>query len=573
MSTTPSAPKRQGRRRPARAPSARRTRAGVIRRRWLLRPLRRPPLRPLGAPAQLTLWYTGVFALLMLLFGAVLYFNFQASVSNTFEATLELRAQRIATGIADDNGSITITDVTGELPGVGVTTPTATSGAHKATPGATPCVDPDAAASKCDVTANGQDADDLAQQADVRLGALVRILDAHGRVVYSSPAFAALNPPAASVTSPLHGAAWLGIVEARDGERVQIYSMALYEHSSVFGVTQVGAPLAQVDESLRHVALELALATPFALALGALGSYWLARRAFRPIDRLTRVARSIEAGDLRRRVPVPRTSDEVARLALTFNEMIARLETSFTRQRRFVADASHELRTPVAVIRSVTDVALAQFEPREQTPGAPAPQADGAVAEYATALREVNAEAQRLTRLINDLLGLARADEGQVALEHTPLRLDTLARDAVGSVAPLAAERDQTITVTTQPVTVMGDETRLLQVVMNLLDNAMTYSDAGSAITVAVAPSQRDGIDVAQLTVTDTGIGVAPEHLPHLCERFYRADPARSRAAGGSGLGLAIADWIVKAHDGEIEVASVVGQGSTFTVTLPLADE
>jgi heavy metal sensor kinase len=299
--------------------------------------------------------------------------------------------------------------------------------------------------------------------------------------------------------------------------------------------------------------IQLLLIAPFLLILGALGSYWLAGRAFIPVDRLIRITRIINAGDLRQRVPVPRAHDEIRLLALTFNEMIDRLNEAFTRQKRFVADASHELRTPVTAIRSMAEVALNQAT----TPG-----------DYISVLHEVGAETERLGHLINDLLALARADEGRTLLDKQPVRLDLLAADVVATVEPLSVERGITLQVQApEPITVLGDEARLIQVLMNLLDNAITYTDVGGQVTVTVESRH----DNACLTVSDTGFGIAQEDIPRIFDRFYRADPARSRTTGGSGLGLAIVEWIVRAHGGTITVESQVGHGSTFTVTLPLA--
>jgi signal transduction histidine kinase len=183
-------------------------------------------------------------------------------------------------------------------------------------------------------------------------------------------------------------------------------------------------------------------------------------------------------------------------------------------------------------------------------------------------LHEVGAETERLGHLINDLLALARADEGRTLLDKQPVRLDLLAADVVATVEPLSVERGITLQVQApEPITVLGDEARLIQVLMNLLDNAITYTDVGGQVTVTVESRH----DNACLTVSDTGFGIAQEDIPRIFDRFYRADPARSRTTGGSGLGLAIVEWIVRAHGGTISVESQVGDGSTFTVTLPLA--
>jgi len=283
------------------------------------------------------------------------------------------------------------------------------------------------------------------------------------------------------------------------------------------------------------------------------GSYWLAARAFIPIDSLTRTAHSIEAGDLHQRVPVPRAHDEVQRLALTLNDMIARLENAFARQRRFVADASHELRTPVTVICNMAEMALFNASGAE---------------EYISALSDITTESERLGHLISDLLALARIDEEHTQLEREAIRLDRLVHAVAAQAKSVAVERAITVQVETpEPIIVFGDEARLIQVVMNLLDNALVYTNPGGEVTLTTTVKQRQ----ATLSVRDTGIGIAPEHLPHIFERFYRVDPARVRTEGNnSGLGLAIVDWVVHTHGGTVTVKSQVGEGSTFVVTLPL---
>lgn len=503
----------------------------------LLRHIRPPSMR-----IQLTLWFILVFTVLMLLFGAVFYMNLRTSLQTSFDTSLQLRTQQIAAGINEDKGTITIHDVTGALPGL--VDPDATNGSETPGSGLPPTS-----------TTTASTAKPVETLADVNLGALVRILNNRGEIVYVTPAFLSLNIPSMSVTQPLHGSAWKGTVTAQNGQAVRLYSTALTENGTVFGVVQVGESLAPLGNTLQSVEIELLLIVPFVLLLGAIGSYWLAAHAFAPVNRLTSIARRIEAGDLHERVPVPRSKDEVQRLALTFNEMIERLDKAFTRQRRFVADASHELRTPVAAIRSMTDVVLAQSAPVKSE-------------EYASVLRDVNAEAERLGHLISDLLALARTDENQVLLERELVRLDLLVADVAATTEPLAAERGITFEVLAhQPATVLGDEVRLIQVIMNLIDNAVAYTNAGGKVTLEVVVKYNN----AFLMVRDTGIGIAKEHLDHIFERFYRVDPARSRAAGNTGLGLAITEWIVLAHGGKISVESEVGKGTTFTVMLPIA--
>ncbi|MEO8955644.1 MAG: ATP-binding protein [Ktedonobacteraceae bacterium] len=480
-------------------------------------------LRGVGLPGirvQLTLWYTGIFVALLLLIGIVLYLRLQVELIETYDGPLKVRTDQLIADITDDNGNIDSDDIAQEILLLGHNT----------------------------LKQN-------ARNADVNFGALVRILDAKGQIISMTPAFRVLQVPSLSVTQPLHGTPWQGTVTTTNGYQVRLYSTRLMNNQTLFGIIQVGQTLTPLNAALRKVVKELLLVAPFALILGIIGSYWLAARAFIPIRDLTRIAEDISAGDLHSRVPVPRSRDEVQHLALTFNKMIGRLNQSFMQQRRFVADASHELRTPVAAIRSMTDVALAQSSNGE---------------ECIAVLHDVNAEAERLGHLIRDLLILARSDEGQVQLDRELVRLDLLVSDVVGTLELLATERSIVLQVLKlEPVTVRGDTSRLIQCVMNLLDNAFTYTNSGGCVTLMVEVRDRCGC----IEVQDTGIGIAPEDTLHIFERFYRADPARTRRGGGSGLGLSIVDWVIRAHGGSIDVESQVGQGSTFTLSLPLVND
>lgn len=475
-------------------------------------------LRPPGIRLQLTCWYTIVFAILLFVSDVLLYTQLQSSLNTSLDNTLQFQTQQVASGISNDNGTVTIQDITGDLP---------------------------------EVHANIPDPRD--SSVSVAFSTLIRILDAKGRILRASPAFRALTIPTVSLTQPLHGTPWQGNVMTRNGQLVRLRSVPLLENNVPFVIVQVGESLTQLNSTLHNVLIEILLIAPFALLLGACGSYWLARRAFIPIDRLTLTAHRINAGDLHQRVPIPPARDEVYRLAQTLNEMIERLEQAFALQRRFVADASHELRTPVAVIRSITDLALLQ----ELT-----------LQEHTTLFENINTEAERLGHLISDLLALARSDEGQTILEKEPVRLDLLVEAVAATAEALALERNVTVQIQTlEAITVLGDEARLIQATMNLLDNAILYTNAGGRVTLNVEKKA----DQALLRVCDTGIGIAPEHIPHIFERFYRVDLARVRTEGNSsGLGLAIVEWVIQAHDGSIVVESQVGQGSTFSVTVPV---
>jgi heavy metal sensor kinase len=281
------------------------------------------------------------------------------------------------------------------------------------------------------------------------------------------------------------------------------------------------------------------------------GGLFLAGRSLAPVDRMTRAAQAIEATDLHERLPEPPGHDEIGRLARTLNALIARLEAAFARQRQFTADASHELRTPLTIMRGELDVTLR----RERDASA-----------YRETLVTVHDEVTRLQELVADLLLLARNDEPSPP-PTTRVDLAAVAALVATHLQPLAEARDLSLTLAAHPAVVHGVAGDLERLLRNLVENAIRYTPARGAITLTV---EHHGTS-ALMIVEDTGPGIDPAALPRLFDRFARADSGRNRAAGGAGLGLAIAQAIAHRHGGAITVASTVGRGSVFTVTLPLA--
>lgn len=332
------------------------------------------------------------------------------------------------------------------------------------------------------------------------------------------------------------------------------------------GSVIVGERLLTMQQTLASLRQILVGASALGLALAIAGGWLLAGRALRPVDRVTAAAAAIAAGDgtstsLSARLPVPQTNDELARLSATFNAMLTRLEASFRAQERFVADASHELRTPLTAIRGNVDVLMRQARAQRFMIDAE---------ELSPALDDIRRESDRMRRLLDDLLLLARSDAGSEranwALVHLePVRLDEVAAQAVHSAEALTAAHDLQLEAP-RPVEILGDADRLHQLAMILIDNAIRHTPAGGHIRVAVTVTPQGN---ARLAVRDDGDGIAPEHLPHLFERFYRADGARGRSSGGTGLGLAIARAITQAHGGDITVTSSPGHGTTFVVNVP----
>jgi heavy metal sensor kinase len=311
------------------------------------------------------------------------------------------------------------------------------------------------------------------------------------------------------------------------------------------------APLEEADRELAQLLAALALAVPAALAVAAGSGYLLARTALGPIDRLRRSTEAITAASLDRRLAVENAGDELGRMAQTINAMIARLERSFAEVRRFTADASHELRTPLTAIRTEAEIALTRPLSEED-----ARQLLGSILE----------ECGRLTRLTEQLLALAREDAGAARPAPEPVDLAALVREVADVMRPLAEARGLRLTDETDgAVYTAGEQARLRQIFFNALDNAIKHTPSGGAVKVHTV---RRGAE-AVVTVTDTGEGIPPEHLPRVFDRFYRVDRARSRSEGGTGLGLSIARSIVVAHGGNIELASEPGHGTVCTVRLP----
>jgi heavy metal sensor kinase len=291
---------------------------------------------------------------------------------------------------------------------------------------------------------------------------------------------------------------------------------------------------------------------PLLLLAAGLGGYWLATRSLRPLRVMAGQTRSITSQNLSRRLEIGPSSEELEALAQTFNELLARLDTSFETMRRFIADASHELRTPVAVIRGEADVALN----RERSP-----------AEYRESLAIIHDESKRLSCLIDDLLNLARADAGHVVLRMGELYCNDLLAECCRWVQPLAAAKAISIECRSgADMEYRGDEALLRRMLLNLLDNAIRYTPPGGTIVVSLDRA----CDSFAIRVSDTGIGIAPEAASRVFERFYRGDEARSREAGGFGLGLSIVKWIAESHRGSVELTSAPSAGATFTVRLPL---
>ena len=375
-----------------------------------------------------------------------------------------------------------------------------------------------------------------------------------GKITIQSPNLGRQDIPLSrtALESALNGRATLESARFPDGSSFRLLSVPIRENGVLANIVQVGTSLRPVEEMLHRLVLILLVSAPLALAVALGGGWFLADRALRPVEAITQAAQRIAAGDLTQRLAVSSSSDEIGRLAATFNDMIARLEASFRQVRQFSADASHELRTPLTVIKGETELALRRPRPAE---------------DYRLVLESTLEEIDRMTRIVDELLFLSRADLGEVAIESLPVRLDALVEDIRRQAAVLGQEQAVQVTVgTVEPAVVQGDELRLRELLLNLVDNAVKYSRPGGKVEIVLV---REGT-TGRLSVTDQGIGMAPEEQGRIFDRFYRTDAARAHFKKGTGLGLSICKWIAEAHHGRIEVQSQVGEGSRFTVVLPV---
>jgi len=452
---------------------------------------------------RFALWVAGLLLGVLAAFGAFVYFSLKQGLAASIDDSLRFSASQAIATINVENGQIDFNDTLPEN----------------------------------DSTLNLRER-----------GLTLRILDPAGQVLQAFGPYRALPVEVASLAAAQEGQpGFATLSDPLEGDPVRVYTTPVVENDRLVGVVQVAQSLDSVGETLDRLLSALLLGGPLLVLAAAFGGYLLAARALAPIDHITRTARHISAQDLSARLNLPATEDEVGRLAATFDEMLARLDDSFRRERRFTADASHELRTPLAAMQTILGV----VRERRRRPQ-----------EYEQALADLAEEADRLRALTEGLLALARGDAGQPAIPET-VDLSALLRDVTDSLHPLAETKGLTLTCNVPAgMAIQGDSDALIRLFVNLLDNAVKYTERGG-ISVA-ARADADGLRVS---VADTGMGIPPEHLSHIFERFYRVD--ESRSGRGVGLGLAIALETARAHGGTLEVDSTPGVGTTFTVFLP----
>jgi heavy metal sensor kinase len=379
-------------------------------------------------------------------------------------------------------------------------------------------------------------------------GALLQVSDEQGNWLYRSPVMSDYGVPKPA-TIPRRAVDFMG------GQvPLRIWNLKV----NVAGQSYLIQSAFEMDDfygALEHFALLLFISIPLLLLCAAAGGYWISTRALAPVDQITQTARTISAQNLSSRLVVPNTGDELQRLSETLNGMLGRLEDAFKKITQFTADASHELRTPVAVMRTRTELSLRKARSAE---------------EYRDVIAEVLAELEKTSALIDQLMFLARADSGAETLHFSATNVSEVLREAChqGSALAEAKQIGFQEQISRDSMWIRGDASSLRRLFLILIDNAVKYTPASGQVEVSL--QRNDGYAVAQ--VRDTGIGISETDLPNVFERFYRADKARTRELGGVGLGLSIGRWITEVHAGTIEVHSSPGRGSIFEVRLPIAN-
>jgi heavy metal sensor kinase len=452
--------------------------------------------------ARLALSVTALILAFLAAFGGGIYFTFSRSLYTEVEDNLSLSAEQVLASLYEDNGAIQML----------TQDPNAT---HLAEFGA--------------FTQRGMTLIVLSEKGE--------ILEAVG------PYSDAPLPVPSSLVRPM----FQTISETNQNDRIRVYTLPILDRGHLLGWIQSMQNLGSTEETLDRLRTMLLGGTALLALLAGFAGYFLAARALKPIDEITDTARRISTEDLSARLSLPDHGDEVSRLANTFDEMLGRIESGFDREREFTSDASHELRTPLTAMKTILNFIREGERPAQ---------------EYREALDDLAEETDRLQALVENLLQLARGEKG-LKLHKEEIDLSLLLEDIAHSLHPLAESKGLNLNCDLPPsLIISGDTDHLIRLVVNLLDNAIKYTERG---TITLSAHGNDG--TAAIEVTDTGIGIPPEHLPHIFKRLYTVDAARS--SGGAGLGLSIAKQIVQAHKGTIEVQSEVGEGSRFTVYLP----
>ena len=450
---------------------------------------------------RLAFWYSVMLAFALSLFGVSAYFAIRRSIHITVDEELSARAEGVR-GLIER-------------------------------------------AFRVDYTENLEES--LREHSELRTGGeLLQVSDSQGHWLYRSETMSQLDVPRPTTPS----AKAYSLPYKDDPLRVRDATVAAGSRTYL---VQVATEMDDYYAALHRIRALLLASIPVFLVCAAFGGYWMSRHALDPVNKIIQTARNISVQNLSSRLDVPRTGDELQGLSETLNSMLERLETAFKKITQFTADASHELRTPVAVMRTRAELSLRRAR---------------SVEDYRDTVAQILAELERTSDLIEKLMFLARTDSGAEAIPFAPVNLPEIVREVCAQGSALAEGKQITFreNLPDHPLWVQGDKDLLRRLFLILIDNAVKYTPASGSVEVSVL--QKNGTAIGE--IRDTGIGIASADLPNIFERFYRADKARSRETGGTGLGLSIGRWIAEAHAGTIDVQSIPEHGSTFQVRLPM---
>ncbi|MBM4276433.1 MAG: HAMP domain-containing protein [Deltaproteobacteria bacterium] len=412
------------------------------------------------------------------------------------------------------------------------------------------------------------------------IGKFIQVLDESGRIGRTSENLKSVQLPI-SLNALRNGSKGLITYETNHSLRntpLRIITYPVKEQNQVTKMIQVASSLEDVEDALNTLLIILIVTVPSILMIASLGGQFLANKALKPVDRITQTARMITSQNLNQRIQTLKVKDEISRLIDTFNEMISRLDQSFRQIKQFTTDASHELKTPLTILKGEVEVALRKKRPLH---------------EYEQILESNLEEIDRMSKIVEDLLLLSKADIGEIRLNREDIHLTRFIRGLTEQMKILAQPKNIRIEISNHQdeIHVFGDTLRMRELFINLIENGIKYTEAGGSILITLTketdpppealrraggslnpltPKERKAATFAKIIVEDTGIGIAKEDQEKIFNRFFRVDKARSREQGGSGLGLSICKWIVEAHQGEITVQSEPGKGSSFIVKLPL---
>ncbi len=471
---------------------------------------------------KLTLWYVLILGILLISFSSFLYITLSRSLYRDVDNRLRSLAHLIAT----ESGTPSSTFSFGKL--------------------------------------------DKAMRATLNLrpvGKFIQVLDESGNIGEKSENLKNVQLPIGlqALKNASKGFITFETVRTFGNTPLRMMTLPVIENGHMARIIQVASSLEDVEDALRTLFIILVITVPSALLVASLGGQFLANQALKPVDHITQTARMITSQNLNQRIKSLKVKDEISRLIETFNEMISRLDQSFHQVKQFSSDASHELKTPLTILKGEVEVALR----KERTSQ-----------EYEQILRSNLEEINRMSKIVDNLLLLARTETGEIQLFKEEVNLSQIVSEVVTQLTKFARAKDLQIVATnhSEDIHLYGDALRIRQLLLNLIENSIKYTEPGGSISVSLdenAPLYLPGeeekpCDGVKLVVSDTGIGIAQEDQERIFSRFFRVDKARSREQGGSGLGLSICRWIVEAHQGEISVESELGKGSRFIVKLPI---